>query len=176
MIVDCGIIGRWGIKPPCWLLSQLAKKPPNKRTRHADTQCQSVCQDEKNTLGLGAEQNSPCLFIYLFIYLFIETYLYRLDIISSQAIFHMCPVVILLYENKHSIIYYMLYVGFLTLYWHSKPKGSNCLLQVYCCVKRSVKLSMTHESWLLLRYTYRPVCLLYRLIRCRTKLKGSICL
>ena len=38
------------------------------------------------------------------IYLFIETYLYRVDIISSQAIFHMCPVVILLYENKHSII------------------------------------------------------------------------
>ena len=37
--------------------------------------------------------------IYLF-YLFIETYLYRVDIISSQAIFHMCPVEILLYEKK----------------------------------------------------------------------------
>ena len=40
----------------------------------------------------------------LFIYLFIETYLYRVDIISSQAIFHMCPVDILLYKNKQSII------------------------------------------------------------------------
>ena len=39
-----------------------------------------------------------------FIYLFIETYLYSVDIISGQAIFHMCPVVILLYENKLSII------------------------------------------------------------------------
>ena len=38
------------------------------------------------------------------IYLVIETYLYRVDIISSQAIFHICPVVILLYENKQSII------------------------------------------------------------------------
>ena len=37
---------------------------------------------------------------YLFIYLFIETYLYRVDIISSQAIFHMCPVGILLYEKQ----------------------------------------------------------------------------
>ena len=36
--------------------------------------------------------------------LFIETYLYRVYIISSQAIFHMCPVVIFVYENKHSII------------------------------------------------------------------------
>ena len=36
--------------------------------------------------------------------LFIETYLYRVDIISSQATFHMCPVAILSYENKHSII------------------------------------------------------------------------
>ena len=35
-------------------------------------------------------------FIYLFIYFIIETYLYRVDIISSQAIFHMCPVTILL--------------------------------------------------------------------------------
>ena len=42
--------------------------------------------------------------LHLFIYLFIETYLYRVGIISSQAIFHMCPVVILLYENNHSII------------------------------------------------------------------------
>ena len=38
--------------------------------------------------------------IYLFIYLFIETYLSRVDIISSQAIFHMCPVEILLYEKQ----------------------------------------------------------------------------
>ena len=29
-----------------------------------------------------------------------------MDIISSQAIFHMCPAGILLYKNKHSIIYY----------------------------------------------------------------------
>ena len=36
----------------------------------------------------------------LFIYLFIETYLYRVDIISTQAIFHMCPVEILLYEKQ----------------------------------------------------------------------------
>ena len=34
------------------------------------------------------------------IYLFNETYLYRVDIISSQAIFHMCPVEILLYEKQ----------------------------------------------------------------------------
>ena len=40
-----------------------------------------------------------CKKIYLFI-LFIETYLYRVDIISSQAIFHMCPVGILLYEKQ----------------------------------------------------------------------------
>ena len=46
----------------------------------------------------------PLLFVYSFIYLFIETYLYRVDIISSQAMFHMCPVVILLYENNHLII------------------------------------------------------------------------
>ena len=39
-------------------------------------------------------------FIYLFYFLFIETYLYRVDIISSQAIFHMCPVEILLYEKQ----------------------------------------------------------------------------
>ena len=38
--------------------------------------------------------------MHLFIYLFIETYLYRVDIISSQAIFHMCPVGILLYEKQ----------------------------------------------------------------------------
>ena len=37
---------------------------------------------------------------FLFIYLFIETYLYRVDIISSQSIFHMCPVEILLYEKQ----------------------------------------------------------------------------
>ena len=43
--------------------------------------------------------------LYLFIYLFIETYLYRVDIISSEAIFHMCPVVILLYENKQSYVF-----------------------------------------------------------------------
>ena len=36
----------------------------------------------------------------LFIDLFIETYLYKVDIISSQAIFHMCPVEILLYEKQ----------------------------------------------------------------------------
>ena len=41
------------------------------------------------------------IFIYFSL---IETYLYRVDFISSQAIFHMCPVVILLYENKHFII------------------------------------------------------------------------
>ena len=35
-----------------------------------------------------------------FIYLFTETYLYRVDIISRQAIFHMCPVEILLYEKQ----------------------------------------------------------------------------
>ena len=33
-------------------------------------------------------------FFFLIIYLFIETYLYRVDNISSQASFHMCPVVI----------------------------------------------------------------------------------
>ena len=38
-------------------------------------------------------------------YIFWGFELYRVDIISSQAIFHMCPVVILLYENNHSIIY-----------------------------------------------------------------------
>ena len=38
--------------------------------------------------------------IYLFIYLFIERYLYRVDIISLQAIFHMCPVEILSYEKQ----------------------------------------------------------------------------
>ena len=32
-------------------------------------------------------------------YLFIETYLYRVDIISSQAIFHMCLVESLLYNT-----------------------------------------------------------------------------
>ena len=47
--------------------------------------------------------------IFKFIYLFIETYLYRVDSISSQAIFHMCPVVILLYENNNSIIQYIIY-------------------------------------------------------------------
>ena len=36
----------------------------------------------------------------LIIHLFIETYFYRVDIISSQAIFHMCPVEILLYEKQ----------------------------------------------------------------------------
>ena len=32
-----------------------------------------------------------------------DTYLYRVDIISSQAISHMCHVVILLYKIKQSI-------------------------------------------------------------------------
>ena len=41
----------------------------------------------------------------MFIYLFIETYLYRVDIISSQAIFHMCPVEILLYEKNPIQLY-----------------------------------------------------------------------
>ena len=42
-----------------------------------------------------------------FIYVFIKTHLYSVDIISSQAISQMCTVVILLYENKHSTIYYI---------------------------------------------------------------------
>ena len=37
------------------------------------------------------------------LYLFIETYLYMQSLISSQAIFHMCPVVILLYESKQCL-------------------------------------------------------------------------
>ena len=40
------------------------------------------------------------LVVDLFYFYFIETYLYRVDIISSQAIFHMCPVEILLYEKQ----------------------------------------------------------------------------
>ena len=40
----------------------------------------------------------------LFIYLFIVTNLYRADIISSQASFHMYPVLIFLYEDKDLII------------------------------------------------------------------------
>ena len=46
-----------------------------------------------------------------FIYVFIETYLYRVDIImiiGSQAIFHMCHFMILLYENKQSIKLYII--------------------------------------------------------------------
>ena len=44
--------------------------------------------------------NSYDNILYLFIYLFSETYLYRVDIISSQAICNMCPVEILLYERQ----------------------------------------------------------------------------
>ena len=42
------------------------------------------------------------------IYLVIEIYLYRVDIIRSQANFHTCPVVILLYKNKKLIIEYII--------------------------------------------------------------------
>ena len=45
------------------------------------------------------------IYIYLFNYLFIETYLYRVDIISSDAIFYIRPVVISLYENKQSYVF-----------------------------------------------------------------------
>ena len=44
---------------------------------------------------------------HMLINLFIETYSYRVDIISSQAIFHMCPAEILLYEKQ--TFNYMIY-------------------------------------------------------------------
>ena len=54
---------------------------------------------------MSTQQRNIYIIIYLFI--FIATYLYRVDIISSQAIFHMCPVEILLYEKQtyNHIIY-----------------------------------------------------------------------
>ena len=44
------------------------------------------------------EKNS--IHYFFFFILFIETHLYRVDYISSQAIFHMCLVLILLNKSK----------------------------------------------------------------------------
>ena len=38
--------------------------------------------------GMGPHSTFQQIYLYI---LFIETYLYRVDTISSQAIFHMCP-------------------------------------------------------------------------------------
>ena len=46
----------------------------------------------------------PITLLGIQMYLFIETYLYRVDIISRQAIFLMCAVVISYRKNKQSII------------------------------------------------------------------------